>query len=66
MSLSAMTMPTSSSIVNLPWIELDEYVFCDGHVYPKVTLYSLNREYADCDAHVKPSDTLFVVGKVLN
>ena len=35
-------------------------------IYPKVTLYSLNRSLADCDVHVKPEDDLFIVGRVLS
>lgn len=35
-------------------------------IYPKVTLYSLNRKLADCDVHVKPEDDLFIVGRVLS
>lgn len=46
--------------------ELEDYISCDGRIYPKVTLYSLNREYADCDVHVRPEDTLFIVGRVLS
>lgn len=35
-------------------------------IYPKVTLYSLNRKLADYDVHVKPEDDLFIVGRVLS
>lgn len=45
--------------------ELDEYS-CDGRIFPKVTLYSLNRDCADCDVHITPNDRLYVVGRVLN
>lgn len=38
----------------------------DIQLYPKVTLYSLNRNLADCDVHVKPEDDLFIVGRVLS
>lgn len=34
--------------------------------YPKITLFSLNRDLADCDVHVKPGDDLFIVGRVLS
>ncbi|MFR2801648.1 helix-turn-helix domain-containing protein [Anaerostipes caccae] len=34
--------------------------------YPKITLFSLNRDLADCDVHVKPDDDLFIVGRVLS
>lgn len=37
-----------------------------AEIYPKVTLYSLNRKLADCDVHVKPEDDLFIVGRVLS
>ena len=37
-----------------------------AEIYPKVTLYSLNRNLADCDVHVKPEDNLFIVGRVLS
>ena len=34
--------------------------------YPKITLFSLNRDLVDCDVHVKPGDDLFIVGRVLS
>ena len=46
--------------------ELDDYTDNEGRLYPKVTLYSLNRECSDLDVHVKLGHPFTVIGRVLN
>lgn len=46
--------------------EIPEYTDENGRVYPKVTLYSLNRDCADLDVHVKLGHSFSVIGRVLN